>query len=107
PRTTLIPGDIISKEIKDKLLKIAKEKKVDIVIGGPPCQGFSNAGKRLIDDPRNFLFKEFVNIVSKVKPKVILLENVEGILTSDDGKTFQSIKESFKVLGYKMEGKKV
>lgn len=107
PNTTLIPGDITSKEIKDKLLKIAKEKKVDIVIGGPPCQGFSNAGKRLVDDPRNFLFKEFVNIVSKVKPKVILLENVEGILTSDGGKTFQSIKESFKDLGYKMEGKKV
>ncbi len=107
PNTFFVEGDITKKDIKDKLLRIIKKEKIDLVIGGPPCQGFSNAGKRLIDDPRNFLFKEFVSIVDKVKPKAFLLENVEGILTSNGGKTFQSIKESFEELGYKVVGRKL
>ena len=106
-KTTLIEGDITKKEIKEKLYQSIKNKKIDIIIGGPPCQGFSYAGKRIVDDPRNFLFKEFVEIVKKIKPKTILVENVEGILTSNDGKTFESIKESFSELGYKMHGKKI
>ncbi|MFZ2970473.1 MAG: DNA (cytosine-5-)-methyltransferase [Minisyncoccia bacterium] len=105
--TILVEGDITKKDIKEKLYRSIKNKKIDIIIGGPPCQGFSYAGKRIIEDPRNFLFKEFVEIVKKVKPKVILIENVEGILTSNDGKTFESIKESFSELGYKMHGKKM
>ena len=75
-------------------------KKIDIIIGGPPCQGFSYAGKRLVDDPRNFLFREFVEVVKKIKPKVVLVENVEGILTSNNGKTFESIKDSFSEFGH-------
>jgi len=106
-KTILIEGDITKKEIKEKLYQSIKNKKIDIIIGGPPCQGFSYAGKRIVDDPRNFLFKEFVEIVKKIKPKIILVENVEGILTSNDGKTFESIKESFSELGYKMHGKKI
>ena len=106
-KTILIEGDITKKEIKEKLYQSIKNKKIDIIIGGPPCQGFSYAGKRIVDDPRNFLFKEFVEIVKKIKPKTILVENVEGILTSNDGKTFESIKESFSELGYKMHGKKI
>ncbi len=105
--TVLIEGDITKKDIKEKLYESIKNKKIDIIVGGPPCQGFSYAGKRLVDDPRNFLFKEFVEIVRKIKPKVILVENVEGILTSNNGKTFNSVKESFSNLGYKIEGKKM
>jgi DNA (cytosine-5)-methyltransferase 1 len=107
PHTSLIEGDITKKEIKNALLDAIKGKKIDIIIGGPPCQGFSHAGKRLVDDPRNFLFKEFVEIVKQIKPKVIVLENVEGILTMNNGKSFESIKESFRELGYKVEGKKL
>lgn len=105
--TILVEGDITKKDIKEKLYKSIKNKKIDIIIGGPPCQGFSYAGKRITEDPRNFLFKEFVEVVKKIKPKVILIENVEGILTSNEGKTFESIKESFSELGYKMHGKKM
>lgn len=106
-KTIMVEGDITKKEVKNELYKSIKNKKIDIVIGGPPCQGFSYAGKRLVDDPRNFLFREFVEVVKKIKPKVVLVENVEGILTSNDGKTFESIKDSFSELGYKMHGKKL
>lgn len=106
-KTIMIEGDITQNDIKEKLYKSIKGKNIDIVVGGPPCQGFSYAGKRLVDDPRNFLFKEFVEVVKKIKPKVVLIENVEGILTSNNGKTFESIKDSFSELGYKMHGKKL
>jgi site-specific DNA-cytosine methylase len=103
----LIEGDITDKKIQSQLLEKAKKGKVDIVVGGPPCQGFSNAGKRMIDDPRNFLYKEFVNVVKKIKPKVFLLENVEGIMTSNNGKTYEEIKRNFEELGYKVAGHKL
>lgn len=107
PHTTLIEGDIAKDEVKNAIFKAIKGKKIDIIIGGPPCQGFSNAGKRLIDDPRNFLFKEFVEIVRKLKPKVVVLENVEGILSINKGGSFESIKESFRELGYGLDGRKL
>jgi len=107
PNTKLIEGDITKDEIKNQLFNAIKGKNIDVIIGGPPCQGFSNAGKRLVDDPRNFLFKEFVEIVSQIKPKVVVLENVEGILTMNHGKSFEGIKESFKELGYKIDGRKL
>lgn len=107
PSTTLIEGDITKSEVKKSLFDAIKGKDIDIIVGGPPCQGFSHAGKRLVDDPRNFLFKEFVEIVKKVKPKVVVLENVEGILTMNNGKSFESIKESFRELGYTLEGRKL
>ncbi|MFA5113740.1 MAG: DNA (cytosine-5-)-methyltransferase [Candidatus Margulisiibacteriota bacterium] len=105
--TILIEGDITNKDIKKSILQSIKNKNIDIIVGGPPCQGFSYAGKRLIDDPRNYLYKEFVNIVEQIKPKVILMENVEGILTSNGGKTYESIKKCFTQLGYKIHGKKM
>jgi DNA-cytosine methyltransferase len=105
--STLIEGDVAKKDIKDRLLDISKNKKVDIIVGGPPCQGFSYAGKRLIDDPRNFLYKEFVDLVQKINPPVFLIENVEGILTSNKGKTYKSIVKDFTKLGYLLCGKKI
>lgn len=72
----------------------------DIIIGGPPCQGFSMAGARIrhnafLDDPRNYLFKHYVNVVRIVKPKMFLLENVKGILTMHGGKIFAEILKTF------------
>ncbi|PIQ91775.1 MAG: DNA (cytosine-5-)-methyltransferase [Parcubacteria group bacterium CG11_big_fil_rev_8_21_14_0_20_39_22] len=105
--TVLIEGDIADKQIQDTVLKESERGKVDIVVGGPPCQGFSHAGKRMIDDPRNFLYKEFVNIVKKIKPKVFVMENVEGILTINGGKTYEEVKNNFQRLGYSVAGKKL
>ncbi|WP_201575036.1 DNA cytosine methyltransferase [Psychrobacter sp. H8-1] len=71
----------------------------DIVIGGPPCQGFSMAGARIrdgfIDDDRNYLFKHFFNIVRTVKPKIFIMENVKGLMTMQGGKTFDEICNIF------------
>lgn len=78
---------------------------VDVIIGGPPCQGFSTLGKRFIDDPRNKLFKEYVRIVNEIKPKFFVMENVSGILSMEDGKVLKNILKSFNDIGYKLKFK--
>lgn len=78
---------------------VFKINDADIIIGGPPCQGFSMAGARIrngfINDPRNFLFKHYFNVVKTVKPKVFVFENVKGILTMKNGKIFKEILNIF------------
>ena len=73
---------------------------IHLVIGGPPCQGFSVAGHRNPNDPRNGLFYEFVRVVNELKPWYVVLENVPGILTMKNGKVKESIMEEFKAIGY-------
>lgn len=78
--------------------------KIDVVIGGPPCQGFSQKGSRkTINDPRNFLFKYFVNTVEFLRPKYFLMENVPNLLTSEKGFFKKEIENLFENLGYKLE----
>lgn len=55
---------------------------IDAVFGGPPCQGFSLAGKRKQNDPRNFLFKEYLRVISEIRPNYVVMENVEGFITT-------------------------
>jgi DNA (cytosine-5)-methyltransferase 1 len=73
---------------------------VHLVAGGPPCQGFSVAGKRDPDDPRNYLFYEFVKIVSEISPWYVVMENVPGILTIKGGSVKEAIFEAFASIGY-------
>ena len=75
-----ISGDLIKEKIKK--LEDFKNKNIEIaaIFGGPPCQGFSRAGKQKIDDIRNFLFSEYLRVVKEVKPQYIVFENVPGIL---------------------------
>lgn len=95
----------ISKIDGNKLLEGTKYSKndIDVIIGGPPCQGFSTLGKRFIDDPRNKLFKEYVRIVNDIKPKFFVMENVSGILSMEKGKVLENILKSFNEIGYKVE----
>lgn len=94
PRDHIILGDI--KQVVDNVEELLRYKDVDIVVGGPPCQGFSEANRqRLIDDPRNQLYKNFVQIVSKVKPKFFVMENVKGMLKVKD-----QVIEDFATIGY-------
>lgn len=73
----------------------------DVIIGGPPCQGFSMAGARIreknafMNDPRNFLFRHYVNVVKLVRPQVFVFENVKGILSKDKGEIFREIVSAF------------
>ncbi|MFV0250397.1 MAG: DNA cytosine methyltransferase [Bacilli bacterium] len=76
---------------------------IDVIIGGPPCQGFSTLGKRFIDDPRNKLFREYVRIVGDIRPKFFVMENVSGILSMQGGKVLENILEEFKDIGYNLE----
>jgi len=79
---------------------------VDLVIGGFPCQGFSVANtKRSLKDERNFLYKELLRIVNDKQPKFFVGENVKGILSLDNGKVFEMIKNDFKNIGYNVEAK--
>ncbi len=78
---------------------IFKNNDATVIIGGPPCQGFSMAGARIrkgfIDDPRNYLFKHYFNVVKIVRPKIFIIENVKGILTMKEGQVFNEIKRMF------------
>lgn len=81
--------------------------KVDVIIGGPPCQGFSiagNIGRTFLDDDRNRLFKEFVRFVSHVQPKVFLMENVAAMATHLKGKTIETITKAFDKAGCENTG---
>ncbi len=77
--------------------------KVNVVVGGPPCQGFSIAGKRLIDDPRNQLYKHYIETVKLIRPKYVVIENVPTIRTMGKGLVAQSIVEDLGDLGYQVE----
>jgi len=76
---------------------------IDVITGGPPCQGFSLAGQRLSDDPRNTLFREYIRIAKDIQPKVIFFENVNGIMTMQGGKVLDAIVAEFGEIGYKCQ----
>lgn len=96
--------DLTEKEIKE----LIGDEKVDVIIGGPPCQGFSiagNIGRKFIDDPRNSLFKEYARVVSIVKPSFFVMENVARLYTHNKGETRKDIIGTFENMGYKVECK--
>ena len=81
PDTNVIVGDITNKKIKEEIYGVFKSTSCDVVLGGPPCVAYSMSGKRNSRDPRGQLFKDYVEIVGKLKPQVFIMENVKGILT--------------------------
>lgn len=77
-------------------------KQLDVLIGGPPCQGFSIAGPRDKNDKRNLLYQAMVKLASLTKPKAVLLENVPGLLQTNGGIGSKRIVSDFAKIGYKM-----
>jgi DNA (cytosine-5)-methyltransferase 1 len=76
--------------------------KLDILVGGSPCQSFSMVGRRKgFEDTRGTLFYEFARVVKESKPKIFIFENVKGLTNHDGGNTFEVIKATFNELGYK------
>ena len=86
-------------------------RNVDVIVGGPPCKGFSTIGARASSnikirqrvDERNFLFKRFLEVVNHFRPEVVLFENVSGLLTFKNGEVFTLIKDGFKKIHYEVE----
>lgn len=101
PEPVIIQKDI--KEVTTKEILEAGKLQVgecSIISGGFPCQGFSLVGERVKDDPRNFLYKEFVRVVDEAKPAMFIGENVPGIVSMGKGEVMQQICEDFANCGY-------
>jgi DNA (cytosine-5)-methyltransferase 1 len=94
----------------NEILKNSKEEKVDIVIGGPPCQAYSLVGRavdpnNMRNDPRNFLYRQYIRFLNRYRPRLFIFENVPGILTANGGKTFENILHEFNASGYNVDYK--
>ena len=101
-----VNGDITQKEVKQFFYDVVEEqlhgRHLSIVAGGFPCQGFSMAGNRIVDDPRNSLYKELLEIVKHLKPDFVICENVKGLRSMLGGMVEQKIKADFRSIGYDM-----
>ena len=100
PNTSTLNLDLSDEEGIKKINDSLGSKKVDVVIAGPPCQGFSLTGPRNFDDKRNKLYLSVIEFVRKNQPKAFLIENVPGIATLYSGKIRQEINKRFQNLGY-------
>lgn len=97
--SNMVVDDITKLEISETFGKY--RGKVDLVVGGPPCQGYSQKGQRkTINDPRNFLFRYFVDVVKEVRPEYFVMENVPNLLTAEKGFFKQELEKMFTDLGY-------
>lgn len=104
-------ASILNKDIRkitsEEIKKEIKNKKIHVLVGGPPCQGFSMAGKRQPNDPRNSLFKEYVRFVKELNPEIFLMENVRGLLSmkNEEGREVINIilNEFKKIKDYNIE----
>ncbi len=92
-------GDL-TKITSEMLLGMLADKKVDVIVGGPPCQGMSLSGPRKFDDPRNQLYLSFIRMVAEIKPRAFVIENVPGLVSLFKGKIKDSILTRLTDLGY-------
>ena len=100
----LIEGDITQREVKDKFINTVKEKlngkNLTVLSGGFPCQGFSMSGNRIVEDKRNSLYKDMLEIIEELQPEFIVAENVKGLRSMLKGKVEDKIKADIRKLGY-------
>lgn len=101
PNEPYLLEDIRKLSISD-IKKYIGDKQVDVIIGGPPCQGFSNMGNKNSADPRNMLFESYVKIVDAIKPKCFIFENVKGLYTMFEGRYFEQVINAFMSIGYNL-----
>ena len=107
--TTVIAGDITKPEIKKQIYDCFNEEvECDVILGGPPCVAYSMSGHRNSRDPRGQLFNDYVAVVSELKPKVFIMENVKGILTiMHDKPTLTKVEQKLADKYYKLEADKI
>lgn len=100
-----ICGDITKITYEKDISPLLDGKKIDVIIGGPPCQGMSLSGPRKFDDPRNKLYLSYIRLVEEIQPKAFVIENVPGLVSLFDGQIKDSIIEKFTAMGYIVEYK--
>lgn len=103
PEVRMINCDI-NDLTEERINEILDGKKVDIIVGGPPCQSYSTVGKRQMDDRAN-LFLQYKRILQIVQPTAFVFENVVGILSMDKGNLFKRVQEEFNSIGYDLKYK--
>lgn len=92
----------------DQRMEDLNVNEIDLIIGGPPCQAFSTAGisrdpDRMRNDPRNFLYVQYINFLIRYQPKMFIFENVRGILTAQNGTIFQNLRNDLAEAGYQID----
>lgn len=103
---------VINQSISDETIEEIFESigcvNVDVIIGGPPCQAYSLVGRsrdpqRMKNDPRNYLYKQYINFIEKYNPKLFIFENVAGMLSAQKGEIFKNIKDEMREIGYNLD----
>jgi DNA (cytosine-5)-methyltransferase 1 len=92
------------------LARVTGVSEIDVVVGGPPCQGFStvrqrdgaNSGPRMVEDPRRYLYQNFLAYIHYFRPKVFVMENVLGIKSTDGGRYFTRVQQEARAIGYRV-----
>jgi len=106
PDTDVYHGDIAKLTVEEMLRRTGLAPgELDILDGSPPCQGFSTAGKRQLDDPRNMLFREYVRLLRGLRPKVFVMENVSGMVKGKMKLLFAEIMRELKASGYRVSAR--
>lgn len=98
----ILLGDLSNHSTFDNIDELIGNESIDIIIGGPPCQGFSLTGRRQFDDDRNKLYLAMIETVRRYKPKAFIIENVPGMATLYKGEVKNEITKRFTEMGYKM-----
>jgi DNA (cytosine-5)-methyltransferase 1 len=108
PDVPVYHGDIAALSV-DQCLEMAgiAPGELDVLDGSPPCQGFSTAGKRILDDPRNQLFREFVRLLRGLRPRAFVMENVSGMVKGKMKLVFADILRELKASGYRVKAAKL
>jgi DNA (cytosine-5)-methyltransferase 1 len=96
--------------LPEEFAELTGVKEIDVIVGGPPCQGFStvrqrdgaNSGPRMIEDPRRYLYQSFLSYVKYFRPKVFVMENVLGIKSADGGRYFTRVQHEARAIGYRV-----
>lgn len=100
-----ICGDITQISYKEDIKPLIGDVDIDVIIGGPPCQGMSLSGPRKFEDPRNKLYLSYIRLVNEMQPKAFVIENVPGLVGLFGGAIKDSIIQRFSNMGYKIEYK--
>ncbi|MGM9561484.1 MAG: DNA cytosine methyltransferase [Phascolarctobacterium sp.] len=98
-------ADLSKQETFDEIKRIAGDREIDVIIAGPPCQGFSLTGPRNFDDPRNKLYLAVLEMVRQYQPKGFIIENVPGMATMYEGQVKDEVLRRFRSMGYNVECK--